>query len=375
MEYPISVILKGLFLWGSRGTVGIAFSVVSNVALLFAIEGLLFGKYVTSLKFALPLVALLYYTFFRLGCLILWVMLAEKLPFEPVSVNFHFTRKCNVECGFCFHTEKTSHVESLSNIKRALSKLKCAGMKKINFAGGEPLLYPKLLTDMIIYCKKDLALESVSIVTNGSKLTERFMARTADYIDIIAISCDSFDEAVNVKIGRGSGAHLKDVHEVARLCRKYNVKFKINTVVNRYNVHEDMNDRIRALQPFRWKVFQVLIVDGENDSRATIRDAHRFCVSDEDFSDFVDRHDTIESFVPESNAVMKSSYLLLDEHLRFLNKGTGEPTASIIDVPVATALNGVYWDKESFHHRGGIYDWKKEGDGGCASEKDPALEF
>lgn len=38
----------------------------------------------------------------------------------PVSVNFHFTRKCNYECGFCFHTEKTSHVEPFENMQRGL---------------------------------------------------------------------------------------------------------------------------------------------------------------------------------------------------------------------------------------------------------------
>jgi radical S-adenosyl methionine domain-containing protein 2 len=31
---------------------------------------------------------------------------------DCVSVNYHFTRKCNKTCKFCFHTEKTSHVAS-----------------------------------------------------------------------------------------------------------------------------------------------------------------------------------------------------------------------------------------------------------------------
>lgn len=30
----------------------------------------------------------------------------------PRSVNYHFTRQCNYQCGFCFHTAKTSHVRS-----------------------------------------------------------------------------------------------------------------------------------------------------------------------------------------------------------------------------------------------------------------------
>jgi hypothetical protein len=31
----------------------------------------------------------------------------------PVSVNYHFTRRCNKTCGFCFHTATTSHIEDL----------------------------------------------------------------------------------------------------------------------------------------------------------------------------------------------------------------------------------------------------------------------
>ncbi|KAJ9313120.1 hypothetical protein DTO271D3_6549 [Paecilomyces variotii] len=294
----------------------------------------------------------------------------------PLSVNFHFSRKCNYECGFCFHTEKTSHVESFENMQRGLWMLKKAGMRKINFAGGEPLLYPRLLSKLVAFCKEELKLESVSIVTNGSKLTEKFMARSAKHVDIIAVSCDSFDERVNVQIGRGKGAHLEQVQEVARLCRKYGVKFKVNTVVNRYNVHEDMNEHMNSIQPFRWKCFQVLIIEGENDSTSTIRDARRFMITDEEFQQFCDRHSSNSFFVPEPNDVMRSSYLILDEYMRFLNKGTGAPTESILDVGARRALEQVYWDEESFQKRGGIYDWSKDiAGGGCTSEKNLALEF
>lgn len=37
-------------------------------------------------------------------------------------------------------------------------------------------------------------------------------------------------------------------------CQKYNVAFKINSVINRFNVEEDMNEKIKALNPVRWKV-------------------------------------------------------------------------------------------------------------------------
>jgi radical S-adenosyl methionine domain-containing protein 2 len=39
---------------------------------------------------------------------------------------------------------------------------------------------------------------------------------------------------------------------------------KLNTVVNRLNYAEDMRENIESLDPFRWKVFQVLELEGEN---------------------------------------------------------------------------------------------------------------
>lgn len=96
----------------------------------------------------------------------------------PISVNYHFSRKCNKECLFCFHTATTSHMESIVNAKRVLLLLKQAGMKKMNFAGGEPFLYAKFLGTMIDYCKDVLHLESVSIVTNGSLVKESFPSKS-----------------------------------------------------------------------------------------------------------------------------------------------------------------------------------------------------
>ena len=75
---------------------------------------------------------------------------------KPVSVNYHFARKCNKECGFCFHTEKSSHVASDNEMKLGLQLLKDAEMKKINFAGGEPFLYLRTRFPMPIL-QRDLA--------------------------------------------------------------------------------------------------------------------------------------------------------------------------------------------------------------------------
>ena len=69
----------------------------------------------------------------------------------PISVNYHFSRQCNYSCGFCFHTAITSYKCNTSDAKRGLRLLHEAGMRKINFAGGEPFLHPHLLGAMLEY--------------------------------------------------------------------------------------------------------------------------------------------------------------------------------------------------------------------------------
>ena len=80
--------------------------------------------------------------------------------------------------------------------------LKVAGMKKINFSGGEPFRIQggKYLGELVRYCKEDLDLESVTVIKNGSKLTECWMAEYDYYLDIMAVSVDSFREEVGEQV-------------------------------------------------------------------------------------------------------------------------------------------------------------------------------
>ncbi|XP_045919279.1 radical S-adenosyl methionine domain-containing protein 2-like [Micropterus dolomieu] len=176
----------------------------------------------------------------------------------PTSVNYHFTRKCNYKCGFCFHTAKTSFVLPLEEAKRGLKLLKESGMEKINFSGGEPFLHEKgeFLGKLVQFCKLDLQLPSVSIVSNGSMIKETWFQKYGDYLDILAISCDSFDEATNQLIGRAQGrkSHVDNLHKIRNWCLQYKVAFKINSVINTFNVDEDMTEAITQLNPVRWKV-------------------------------------------------------------------------------------------------------------------------
>ena len=305
---------------------------------------------------------------------------------QPISVNYHFTRKCNKVCGFCFHTEKTSYVASEEAMKRGLKLLKDAGMKKINFAGGEPFLYPKPLAMLCQYCKVDLGLESVSIISNGTKITEQWLQKYGQYVDVLGVSCDSFNEETNIEIGRGTGENVTQLFRIRDWCRNLGIKFKLNTVVCSFNWQEEMATTIEKLDPFRWKCFQVLEVQDENDASKDEteldkrkRNAKRFVISKQQFATFCKNHRHIDCFVPESNELTASSYLILDEYLCFLDKGHGKEKQSscILDVGVASAMKEVDWDGVAFRERGGMYDWSKElgQSNGCGSELGGGMEW
>ena len=164
---------------------------------------------------------------------------------DRIAVNYHFTRQCNYDCGFCFHTAKTSHIEKEEDAKKIIMELRKAGFRKINFAGGEPFLHAKLLGKLVQYAKKICGYESVSIISNGSKIKREWFEENGEFLDILGISCDSIDEEINKKIGRGKGDHLQHVRNAAQWCKLYNVQFKLNTVVNKSNCHTYMSALIQ----------------------------------------------------------------------------------------------------------------------------------
>lgn len=312
------------------------------------------------------------YKLIQNGCSYLYslvtpVLLSDvgKASCIPTSVNYHFTRKCNYNCGFCFHTSKTSFVLPLGQAMRGLKMLQEAGMEKINFSGGEPFIEGRqgnFLGEMVRYCKEELSL-SVSIVSNGSLIREQWFKDYGKYLDILAISCDSFDEEVNIKIGRyhPRERHLDILRRVRDWCYEYQVAFKINTVVNHYNKFEDMSEAITALNPVRWKVFQCLLIEGENVGEGALRKAESFSISSEEFQSFLLRHNSVKCIVPETNEKMRNSYLILDEYMRFLDNTGGRkvPSKSILDVGVKHGLNASGFDEKMFYKRGGKYVWSK----------------
>ena len=57
----------------------------------------------------------------------------------------------------------------------------------------------RYLGEMVRFCKEELDIESVTVVTNGSRTTEHWMAEYGYYLDIMAVSVDSFVPEVSCR--------------------------------------------------------------------------------------------------------------------------------------------------------------------------------
>ncbi|CAE6449169.1 unnamed protein product [Rhizoctonia solani] len=276
-------------------------------------------------------------------------------------------RQCNYECTFCFHTSKNSFILPLDQAKEALRALADAGMRKLNISGGEPFLHPAYLGEVFKFCKEELGLESTSVVNNGSKVTEKWLDQYGPHLDIMAISCDTFEVDTDLKHGRaenGKPTHIRRVFEVVQWCKERGIRVKLNSVITKHNFEEDMNTSISELAPFRWKVFQVLLLEGENDGaeNGALRDARDLLITKNQFQSFLDRHKEQTCLVPEDNDAMKDSYLLLDEEMRFLNcsQSGKTPGRSVLEVGVPQAMQDAGFDNKAFIERGGVFEWTRE---------------
>ena len=123
-------------------------------------------------------------------------------------------------------------------------------------------------------------------------------------------------------------------------------------------MNEDLTDFTIESSPERWKLLQVLPVEGQIDG--TVGD---YLVSDDDFSNYVAKSRRVEEHqiivVPESNDLMRGSYVMVDPAGSFFDNVAGGHTCSrpIIEVGVEEALCDVTTDPEKFLSRSGLYDW------------------
>ncbi|PNW85647.1 hypothetical protein CHLRE_03g196300v5 [Chlamydomonas reinhardtii] len=310
----------------------------------------------------------------------------------PPTVNWHLEPRCNYHCKFCFATFSdipSSEVVKDADLLLAVPPLlAAAGVSKITFVGGEPLLHP-LLPELLAAAKG--AGLVTSLVSNGSLLTEDWLRRMQGHLDWIAFSVDASDDALHAALGRGTtretgvtmprhssssssstknsshrkpsgdgssrggatgsgtatspavgrgggggdvgggvgtrGGHLARVERLWGVAQGLGYRLKLNTVVTAPCLGDvgGMVELVGRLRPERWKVFQVLPITGQTQPEHIAP----LLTTEAQFADWVAAASVVQELygvplVPESNSHMHGSYAMLDARGRFYQDVNGE---------------------------------------------------
>jgi len=278
------------------------------------------------------------------------------------SVNYHLIKTCNMKCKGCYakyeklnsNLSLKSHLVILSKIVEYANKNNIL-KRKINFVGGEPTLL-KELPILIAFMSK--AGFITSIVTNGSLISEKYINKFKVKPNWIGISIDSFDKITNWQLGRVTNKGLViDYQEKARIIIKNNIKLKINTMINKLNYQEDMNKKISNIHPDRWKLFQFLKIDGENENSVNL-----LGINDKKFKFFIKNHSNLTNkikIIHENNNDMRGSYLMISPEGSLFDNTSGKLkySKSLLEVSFSDALSEIKYSEKKLKLRGGNYEW------------------
>jgi AdoMet-dependent heme synthase len=117
----------------------------------------------------------------------------------PLIVWFELTRECNLPCRHCYISagRQRSHELSTSEVYKALEQLKDKGVFALVLVGGEPFLRPDLAA--IVNYAHELGFV-ISIVTNGTKLTQEVIESLPREECIVCVSLDGIDSHKEMRI-------------------------------------------------------------------------------------------------------------------------------------------------------------------------------
>lgn len=159
---------------------------------------------------------------------------------KPSHIRALLTYRCNYRCEYCWHWRWEKQEEmGAEDWRRALWSLKeYIGPYVVNFVGGEPFIYRHFL-DLIDFCRGNGI--GWGVITNGSALTEKTIARVVDcnpiYFDV---SVDGTTSEIHDR-ARGVAGSLDRVSRGIRmLVQRRNESgrgfpIRIKPTVHRYN--------------------------------------------------------------------------------------------------------------------------------------------
>ena len=130
-----------------------------------------------------------------------------------MHLTLHLTDRCNLACRYCYAQHGTSDMTLETALAAVDECTRCEENPGIIFFGGEPLLREDLIFDVIDACeRREPHRFHYKVTTNGTLVTDAFLARAESVRLHVAVSCDGAPKTQDAHrvaaSGEGSSAAL-----------------------------------------------------------------------------------------------------------------------------------------------------------------------
>ena len=286
---------------------------------------------------------------------------------KNMKYSLHVCEACNYACKHCFSVFEEPKMRPLTDWQQILDKIAAYDPEaQINFAGGEPTLYP-YLKELIVYATEHGM--RPSLITNGTR-SLAYYTSIAPYLDTFGISVDSLVPEVSRRIGRCDNKGRVLTEDELSACfdsmreKNPDLRIKVNTVVNTANKSdESLLDAVQRWNVNRWKILRC-----KNFVCDTV-DNTSCCVTKEEFYAYAQR--VLQRFnlsLPDGHVLYKTAedheiiveetlsgaYIFVDplgNLLENISDNRHRTVANLLTDDMHIAMQRLHFDEELYHAR------------------------
>ncbi len=180
---------------------------------------------------------------------------------RPIAVGWSLTKRCNFNCGYCGSDKRVGRELSDRQLMLTARQFVDAGVMKVSFTGGEPLLREKIV-DIVPFLLKNNV--TITIDTNGKKLPE--MIHRLDGVDGVLLSLDGARET-NDEI-RGKGAYDATINAL-KAANDKGLRVVMTCVLSKWNLDDfphvlDVARRYGTTVQFQPAIITLLGIEDKN---------------------------------------------------------------------------------------------------------------
>ncbi|MBD5585688.1 MAG: radical SAM protein [Clostridia bacterium] len=267
-------------------------------------------------------------------------------------VNLHITEKCNYNCVYCFSKFKKESELDLDGWKKVVDNCASYFLKngsvnpRINLSGGEPFTCSFIFELIDYIAGKGI---EVSVITNGSLLSEEKIQRLKGKVSMIGLSIDSLNHETNVEIGRDTNGRTLDFtqfQKIFAIIKGCGIKLKVNTVVSKLNINEDLSTLYEEVTFDRIKLLQMRVNSGVNERASSLQ------ISEREFKEYSLKYPDYKKVV-ESDGDLDGTYIIVSPGGKLIsNKGNKHNyVGSLLEEPLEKLIETVSPNYEGFKKR------------------------